>query len=151
MRRLLSSELQQLEAVLEAGLAGGIGGVADAGRRRSHLERGVLARQVALVHRAIGIQRQKRGEDVGRPALPNFSAATMLPIFGAMLPSAASGLRPICTQVWLTVCTTRVRPHAARDGEIARQCGQLRHQPRREVDAIDGGGLVQALRRRTDA
>src|ERR1035438_7613647 len=32
----------------------------------------------------------------------NFSAATMLPIFGAMLPSAATGLRPICTQVWHT-------------------------------------------------
>src|SRR5439155_20725031 len=30
----------------------------------------------------------------------SFSIATTLPIFGAMLPSAAAGFRPICTQVW---------------------------------------------------
>src|ERR1039458_4152746 len=36
----------------------------------------------------------------------NSSAATMLPILGAILPSAASGLRPICTQVWHTESTT---------------------------------------------
>src|ERR1051326_5519306 len=29
---------------------------------------------------------------------PSFSIATTLPIFGAMLPSAAAGLRPICVQ-----------------------------------------------------
>src|SRR5579864_8411330 len=34
-----------------------------------------------------------------------FSMATMLPMFGAMLPSAAAGLRPICVQVWPRLCT----------------------------------------------
>ena len=52
--------VEQLEAALEAGLAGGVLVVllmpAVGG---NHLERRVLARKVALVHRAIGVQRQE--------------------------------------------------------------------------------------------
>src|SRR5690242_11516108 len=35
-----------------------------------------------------------------------FSMATTLPIFGAMLPRAAAGLRPICDQVCASECTS---------------------------------------------
>src|SRR5581483_4161400 len=37
---------------------------------------------------------------------PSFSIATTLPIFGAILPSAAAGLRPICDHVCASECTS---------------------------------------------
>src|SRR5207244_7515978 len=44
------------------------------------------------------------------------SIATTLPILGAILPSAAAGLRPICTQVCESECTSA---HARTDRTIA--------------------------------
>ena len=70
------------------------------------LERPVVRRQIARPTPPFEFSARKVGKIWEGLRSLSFSIATTLPMFGAMLPSAAAGLRPICIQVCASECTS---------------------------------------------